>query len=238
MIEPRVVYEDADLLVVAKPSGMPTTAPHGAECLTAWAEDQQGRQLHPTSRLDAEVTGLVTFAITRRGIAHLIEARRKGRYGRRYLALASGTFADAEGIWDRAIAIDPKDRRLRVAVDPGARGQRVQRARTAYEVGARTEHVSLLWLRPHTGRTHQLRVHAADAGHPLLGDVRYGGPKRLVLEDGRVLAARRVMLHCARLELPVVEGEGALVLRADAPDDLCQLWIALGGASDALAIDP
>ena len=58
---PEVVHEDRHLLVVAKPTGLPTTAPRGGDCLTRRLEARRGERLHPTSRLDAEVTGMVTY---------------------------------------------------------------------------------------------------------------------------------------------------------------------------------
>lgn len=245
-LDPEVVYEDDALCVVYKPSGLPTTAPGGGRSLARWVAAQRPGKLHATSRLDAPVTGLVTFARTKRANAHLLEARRAGRYGRGYLALALGELDPSAGVWERSIAIDPRDRRLRIAVDPGERGQRVQAARTTYRLRERVRFAEggsidvalALWLTPHTGRTHQLRVHAADAGAPLLGDVRYGGPRRVALADGRVVRAARVMLHCAWLRLPRLEGEGDLELSAPAPDDLRAVWIALGGSPEALEPSP
>jgi 23S rRNA-/tRNA-specific pseudouridylate synthase len=194
--------------------------------------------LHPTSRLDAEVTGLVTFARTKEAIAALREARKKGRYGRGYIALALGVPAAEEGEWEKSIAIDPRDPRSRVALPMGGSGNRAQTARTVYQVRARVTAASALWLTPHTGRTHQLRVHAADAGLPLLGDARYGGPKRVVLDDGRVVTARRTMLHCAWLRIPSVRGTELLSLHAEVPDDFAKVWRALGGEEAALEASP
>lgn len=223
----EVAYEDAHLLVLAKPSGVPTTSPAGEASFTSRAEARFGQKLHPTSRLDAEVSGLVTFARTKQGNATLREARRRGEYGRGYLGIARVAPSPEEGSWSRSIAIDPRDRRLRVAVDRGAKGERVQRAETLYRVHARAAHGVTLWLTPRTGRTHQLRVHAADAGAPLLGDVRYGGERRVVLGDGRVVTARRVMLHCAWLKLPAVEGP-PIELSLPWPADMERVWGALG----------
>jgi 23S rRNA pseudouridine1911/1915/1917 synthase len=233
-----VVYEDPHLLVVYKPAGLATTAPGGRDCLVARLERARGGALHPTSRLDAEVTGLVTMARTKRAIAALRDARASGRYGRGYLAIASGAPSPREGTWEASIAIDPREPRLRIAVEAGAAGQRVQRARTHYAIRECTEHACALWLTPHTGRTHQLRVHAAHAGVPLVGDLRYGGPKRIVLADGRVVSAKRVLLHCAWLHLPCVEGDGMLSLSAPVPDDLRSSWAALGGSESALVPSP
>lgn len=235
---PAVAYESRHLLVVFKPTGLATTAPHGGACLTQWAEREVHAKLHPTSRLDAEVTGLVTFARTKEAIAALRDARKKGRYGRGYIALALGVPTAPEGAWEKSIAIDPRDPRSRVALPEGGTGTRAQLARTAYRVRADLTTVSALWLTPHTGRTHQLRVHAADAGVPLLGDARYGGPKRVVLEDGRVVTAKRTMLHCAWLRIPAVEGTELLDLHAPVPDDFAKVWRALGGGDAALEAAP
>jgi 23S rRNA-/tRNA-specific pseudouridylate synthase len=79
---------------------------------------------------------------------------------------------------------------------------------TRYRVLARSPHAALLWLEPITGRTHQLRVHLAHAGSPLLGDRPYGGSPRVVLDDGSAYAARRVMLHCFALRLPALRAAG------------------------------
>lgn len=234
MIE--LAHRDAHLVVVQKPSGVATTAPGGADSLTRRIEAQLGRTLHPTSRLDTGVTGLVTFAITKEAIERLRRARAEGAYVRRYLALASGAPAEPRGTWDASIAIDPADRRLRVAIEPGGRGARLQHARSDYEVGGGLAGAAVLWLTPHTGRTHQLRVHAAHAGVPLLGDVRYGGPRRITRDDGSVVRAARVMLHCARLCIPRVEG-GELELCCEAPDDLRELWMSLGGDRSALTVE-
>lgn len=234
----EIAHEDRDLLVVVKPTGVATTAPDGGDSLTDRLERSRGAKLHPSSRLDAEVTGLVTFAKTKRAIAALRHARAEGRYGRGYLAIASAVPEPREGVWEASIAIDPRDPRLRIAVAPGAAGARVQHAKSSYRVREALEHAAALWLTPHTGRTHQLRVHSAHAGAPLVGDVRYGGPKRVVMANGRVITARRVMLHCAWLALPAVEGHASIELSADVPDDMRALWAALGGHEEALRSRP
>lgn len=222
-----VLHESQHLLVVRKPSGLSTTAPRGADSLTERLERQQRQRLHPTSRLDAEVTGLVTYARTKLGIAALKDARERGAYHREYVALASARPDADEGAWDASIAMHPRDRRLRVAVPEGGRGERLQTARTRWRVTETRAHATWLTLFPETGRTHQLRVHAAHAGLPLLGDHRYGGPKRVTLDDGRVVRAARVMLHCHRVRVPNAEG-GEVDLVDPPPADFVALWEALG----------
>lgn len=220
----EIVHDDRHLLIVVKPAGIATTAPGGKDSLTQRLEREHGA-LHPTSRLDAEVTGLVTFAKTREARERLLVARAEGRYHRGYLAIASREPPEREGTWDAPIAIDPRDRTLRIA----GRGERTQEARTTFLVREIARGRAALWLTPHTGRTHQLRVHAAHAGLPLVGDVRYGGEKRIALDDGSIVTARRTMLHCAWLHLPDLE------LCARAPDDMRTIWTRLGGTEAALA---
>lgn len=237
----RVVHRDAHLLVVHKPPGIPTTSPSDDElALTHLVArlDPEAPRLHATSRLDAEVSGLVTFARTRDANAALLAARREGTYRRLYLALVAKAPTPPEGRWQAALAIDPRDARRRVVVeDPGAlpAERRAREAATRYEVRAVAPAAALLALHPETGRTHQLRVHAAHAGSPLFGDVMYGGERRLVRDNGRVVTARRVMLHCAALTLPDVQRRGE-VLRIVSPvtDDFSAAWVGSGGELGAL----
>lgn len=296
----RIAYRDEHLLVLIKPPGLPTTSPAGmrGSSLAAIARglDPRAPRMHPSSRLDRDVTGLVTFARTDRGIEALLEARRQGNYRRTYLAIVRAAGArgsttgarspaeriaeratrtpagrpraraleetvrvetgaegprvgaspcaegavdrlEVEGAWSWAIALDPRDPRLRIALAPGEHGRREQEARTRWEVRARAGAHSLLHLFPDTGRTHQLRVHCACAGVPIVGDTDYGGLARIVAADGRVITPRRPMLHCAMLALPHVGRGGTLELIAEAPEDLRRVWLGVGGDDRALDLD-
>jgi RluA family pseudouridine synthase len=225
-----VLHEDAWFLVLHKPSGLPTTSPGGEPTLAAVARelDASAPRLHPSSRLDAEVSGVVIFARTPNATEHLLAARRAGAYHRGYLAIASAPPQPAQGEWHGAIGIDANNPRKRAIARAGAPGAR--QAETRYRTLQSTQHAALLWLMPQTGRTHQLRVHAANAGIPLLGDRHYGGAPRVVLADGRVLSARRTMLHCARVEIPNPVGGDRLRFEAPPPPDFATLWDALSGA--------
>lgn len=227
MDEVRIVHRDEHLLVLYKPPGLPTTSPDGRRCLVERAIelDPGAPRLHPSSRLDAEVSGLVTFARTRRATGALLDARRSHTYVRVYLGLASKVPEPDAGTWDAEIGLDPRDKRLRKAFGSAPRA-----AQTSYRVLERApEGAAMLELRPQTGRTHQLRVHCAHAGAPLLGDVVYGGPRRVVRPDGRVVTPRRVMLHCTALSIPdVARGAGALELHEPMPEDMQRVWALLG----------
>jgi 23S rRNA pseudouridine1911/1915/1917 synthase len=227
---PEIIHRDADLLIVHKPSGLPTTAPSPDDaCLVRWVEEQfPGLHAHPTSRLDSPVSGLVTFALNKAANQRLLDARRSGTYERLYLGVTLHELEAPNGLWTWPISIDPRNAKLRIAGE----GKGERDASTRYEVGAHAPHASLLRLEPRSGRTHQLRVHAAKAGAPLFGDHAYGGERRLTLSDGSVVSARRAMLHCARVGFPWKSS--FIRFEAQAPPDMERIWSALGGQRSSL----
>jgi 23S rRNA pseudouridine1911/1915/1917 synthase len=230
--EVRVVHRDESFLVVEKPSGVPTTSPSDETTLVRLVQalDPRAPRLHPSSRLDAEVSGVVIFARTPAATEHLLAARKAGAYERVYFGLAARAPEPSAGEWHGAIAHDTRDPRKR-RVAPQGEGD-AQLAHTLYRTLQQVTGAVLLELKPQTGRTHQLRVHAAHAGVPLLGDRHYGGPPRVTFGDGRVLGVRRTMLHCRRVTVPDPAGSGVLCFEAEPPADMQTLWTALGG--DAL----
>jgi 23S rRNA-/tRNA-specific pseudouridylate synthase len=232
--EPAIVHRDDELLVVSKPPGLPTTAPSPAEpSLVRWVSNRfPVLRAHPTSRLDAQVSGVVTFALSREANRRLLAARRAGAYERLYLGITVSEVSVRDTEWSWPISIDPEDSKRRVA-GPG-RGERA--ARTQVEIAVQHAHATLLRLRPATGRTHQLRVHAAKAGVPLFGDRAYGGEPRKVLPDGRVVAARRVLLHCARVCFPSASGGDRMELHAPVESGMTKVWVELGGAPEELQL--
>ncbi len=127
----------------------------------------------------------------------------------------------AEGTWTATIG-RAKSPLLR-AVD----GPEAKEATTHWRAVGEASGTRMLSVEPITGRTHQIRVHASDAGAPLLGDRDYGGQTRLTLANGRTVAPARIALHAARVE---VDG---LVAIAPIPPELAALWSALGGERDA-----
>jgi 23S rRNA-/tRNA-specific pseudouridylate synthase len=149
---------------------------------------------------------LVTFARTPAATRYLLDAREQGLYRRAYVGLVARAPAADEGVLEGAIGMDPSDPRKRRVAPAEERNARP--SRTRFRVLLRTPHAALLWLEPITGRTHQLRVHLAHEGSPLLGDRPYGGSPRVVLGDGSAFSARRVMLHCFALRLPALRAMG------------------------------
>ncbi len=226
----KILARTSDLLAVEKPAGVPTIPDHvgSSHTLLAAAARAVGlaeSDLHPTSRLDRDVSGVVVFALTPRGRERLGAAREAGTYARRYVALASKAPSPAHGTWTAPIgrAKDPRHR--------AANGRDAVHAETSYSVVAEASGVALLAVAPHTGRTHQIRVHASFAKAPLLGDRTYGGPTRVTVRvgptAGHVIPLRRIALHAARVTVP--EARGPLEARAEVPEDLREIWSALGG---------
>ena len=220
-----------DLVFVDKPAGIPTIPDHGGAghsllAVVARTLAVDASRIHPTSRLDREVSGVVTFALSSQAAARLLRAREGHSYARRYVAIAGRPPSPASGVWDVAIgrARDPRHR--------APNGKDATHARTLYAAAASLDAATMLALAPITGRTHQLRVHASHAGAPLLGDRVYHGATRVTLATGRVLAIARIALHAARVEVPSSRSE-PLVVSSPIPSDLDALWRALGGDSAA-----
>ena len=224
----RVVMHEDDLVAVDKPAGMPTIADHAgaAHSLVNVAAKTLGidaTRLHPTSRLDRDVSGVVVFALTKGAAERLARARAAGTYDRRYVALATSAPRPSAGTWDAPVG-RARDPRLRMV-----RGRDPIAAATRYAVcGSTPGGFALLGVSPLTGRTHQIRVHASHAGAPLVGDRDYGGPARVTLATGRVLEPRRVALHARRVVVPSASGS-PITVEAAVPPELEALWSALGG---------
>ncbi|HEY3494194.1 MAG TPA: pseudouridine synthase [Polyangiaceae bacterium] len=223
----------AGFVFVDKPPGLSTVPDHAGstDCLVARVERMLGAdagELQALSRLDVGVSGVVTLARDGAARALAAELRAAGRFARRYVAIASRAPEPESGSWSGAIGRS-RDGRRRVG------GEHAQEAATRYTTVARGAHgfapdappAALLALAPITGRTHQLRVHAAAAGAALYGDRSYGGPQRVRLPGGRVEAFARPALHALSVELALESGP--LRVESAPPEDFTGLWSALGG---------
>lgn len=231
--EPNIIRVDDNLVVVNKPSGIPTT-PSGQRktvSLLEWTKAQlptQSQYLHPTSRLDAEVSGLVLMSRNHQTTVAIADARRCGNYLRRYIAIVHGVVDPQEDSWRWPVIIHPKDKRMRQASDNPTVGKA---ALTKYRMVAYSscESFSVLDLFPHTGRTHQLRLHAQRAGHCIAGDRQYGVGRRITLTNGSVIAVPRVMLHCYRVQILAAPRLNELSFVAPVPEIFTKVWTELGG---------
>lgn len=224
------LYRDGHWLALSKPPGLVTTPPtsRGARSLVEFAKEIAPRATHhhPLSRLDADVSGVVLFALTQEAVDLAVKARAEGTYARRYVGLTSPIPASVKGVWSDPISIDRRDRTRRTT----GPGDDTRDAETRYEVLATAGEVAFVVFVPVTGRTHQIRVHAKAAGAPLLGDIAYGGAKRVTLDDGAVIPAQRAMLHAWRVRVPGAKR----VIEAPLADDLVAVWTQSGGVSDPL----
>lgn len=222
MSELRVLYRDGRFLAVDKPSGIVTTRDegHGAS-LTDRVRDElapDATMVHPLSRLDFEVSGVVLFALDHDAARAAADARARGAFHREYHGLVSPAMNGDSADWRWPIGVDPRDPTRRTA----GRGRAMEDAQTLVRVRERRGELAWLELQPVTGRTHQLRVHCAKAGCPIVGDKSYRGARRVTLRDGAVLAVPRVMLHCARVSLG-----GEVIVESPWHDDQRALWAAV-----------
>jgi 23S rRNA pseudouridine1911/1915/1917 synthase len=216
----RLLYSDADLAAVDKPAGVPAqptlTTDRGA--LPELVSALLGSPATLVHRLDRETSGVTVFARSSAAAAALTEAFRTGGPEKTYLALTARPPSPADGRLEAAIGKDPSRPGLR-RVSPGG-----DPAATRYRTLAAGPGGALVEARPETGRTHQIRVHLAHLGAPLLGDARYGGPRRV----GEVEVAR-VMLHALRLELAHPITGAPLEFAAPVPEDFRAVCAALVG---------
>jgi 23S rRNA-/tRNA-specific pseudouridylate synthase len=219
----RVLYRDASFIACDKPSAILTTrgGAGDAESLTERVRRElcpDAEVLHPLSRLDFEVSGVVLFAIRYEATQRAASLRAAGQYQREYHALVHPPLAEASVEWTWEIGVDPRKPERRIA----GGGRERERAHTLVRERERRGEVSWIELVPLTGRTHQLRVHCAKAGHAILGDRTYRGARRVTREDGSVHAVSRTMLHCARVSLA-----GEIVVESRWHEDFAALWAAL-----------
>ncbi len=222
----EVVYEDEDLVVVNKAAGQVVHpgSGHGDATLVAGllarypalaqlardgiCEVQRPGIVH---RLDKGTSGLLVVALTETAFRDLVAQMAQRQVARTYIALAEGHLADEAGVIDAPIGRSARTPTLMTVRADG------RPARTHYEVLERVSRphaATLLRLRLDTGRTHQIRVHLAAIGHPVVNDTRYGHRR-----DQR-LAPERLFLHASQLVFTHPRTGDVVTVQADLPDDL------------------
>ncbi len=223
-----IIYEDEHVLVIDKPAGLvvhPAAGNWSGTLLNGLLAHHAGAARLPRAgivhRLDKDTSGLMVVAKTVPAFDALVAMIAARRVRRIYLALTRGPWRQATEVTvDAPIGRDPRQR-LRMAVHP-AGSTAAKPARTDVRCLAHSDAGpwALVGCRLHTGRTHQIRVHLAWLGHPLVGDGLYGGPAALGL--------RRQALHATRLGLPhPVEGRW-LAFDSPPPADLAAALAAAG----------
>jgi 23S rRNA pseudouridine955/2504/2580 synthase len=211
-----VIHRDDHVIVLNKPPGLAVQGGTGTErhvdgMLDAlrFGFEERPRLVH---RLDKDTSGVLLIARTGQAAKRLGSSFRDRETEKLYWAVVVGVPTKARGAIDLPLAKRPgaRDREL-MQVDR----EEGQKALTHFQVLDRAgKRAALLALWPRTGRTHQLRVHCAAIGCPILGDGKYGGEEALLAP---VADARRLHLHARRLTLPHPSGKGELKVEAEAP---------------------
>ena len=222
----QIVFEDDDLLVVNKPIGVvvhPAVGHWSGTLLNGLLAHYAGAATLPRAgivhRLDKDTSGLMVVGKTVEAVTALVRRIAARDVSRTYLAIAHGHPPDGAAVDIEApVGRDPRSR-LRMAVVPTGRA-----ARTRVRLLARGEGVSLLRCDLHTGRTHQIRVHLAHQGHPLVGDMLYGGRP--------ALGMARQALHAGWLGFAHPRDGRALAFSTPVPTDM-----ALACAGSGIDLD-
>jgi len=225
-----VVFEDDDVMVVNKAAGMVVHPAPGnwsgtlvnalkgrGGPLSDGAEEGREGIVH---RLDKETSGLLLVAKTDRAHRVLGAALQARTITRRYAALSWGHLTEERLTIEKPIARDPRDRKRMAVVSSG------RPARTDLTRLARFDSADLLRAHLFTGRTHQIRVHLASIGHPVVGDDTYGGGGARKLVN---LPPRRHFLHAAWLVFRHPVSGQTIDLRAPLPEDLHKALVAAAG---------
>ncbi len=219
-------YEDGDILVVNKPAGMvvhPGTGHDGGtlvNALLAHCPDLSGigntKRPGIVHRLDKNTSGLLVVAKNDLAQRMLQEQFKKRTVYKKYLALVNGQIQPPEALIDAPIGRDPRQRKKMSVIVPGtprADSSRARTAQTRYRTLTLYEDYSFVQCVLHTGRTHQIRVHMAYAGYPIVGDTVYGRRKQR-------LHLKRYFLHAAELSLRRPSDEKELTFSAELPEEL------------------
>lgn len=244
-LELQILHQDSDLLAIHKPAGLPVEPGRWGEhaqtmnaAVLHWAEQQgtgkflaaRPRSLH---RLDLGTSGVLLYAMSLEAERYYRELFASGLVMKIYHALVLGEVWEA-GVVDAPLAPDKKRGGVMRVVKPGAGKPSV----TEYRPLRRFRGYTLVEVRPQTGRTHQIRVHMALMGHPLVVDPRYGGADKILLSEikpgYRAKAGgaekplmERLTLHAESISVTDRQGK-QLSIRADYPKDFQVLLTKLG----------
>jgi 23S rRNA pseudouridine1911/1915/1917 synthase len=222
-IQLSILYEDQNVLVIDKEQGMvvhPAGGNWSGTLVNAllWHCRELGNGFAPDEarpgivhRLDKDTSGVIIAAKNAKVREYLSEQFRRRAVMKRYLAVVEGSLPAARGRIDTWIARDPHHRKRFTCLLPDSKASRGKRALTFYRELKRLEGFTVVSLRPRTGRTHQLRVHMAHLGCPIVGDRLYGWKAR-----GR--SSWSLMLHAHQLRITLPGEQQPRTFEAPVPD--------------------
>jgi 23S rRNA pseudouridine955/2504/2580 synthase len=209
--ERMTIYEDKEIIAVNKPAGMSSQGGSGVEkhmdALANFARPDLGGNIRLVHRLDKDTSGVLVMAKGYEAARAMSDLFRTREVKKIYLALAYGNFKTPEGIV-RAAILEEKDS-LRIS-----ESREAKRAITKFKVMDEAfGKLSLVRLEPETGRMHQLRLHMAHIGHPIVGDFKYGRQGEFARLKESLDIERRLFLHAHSIEIP-----GKRKITAEMPD--------------------
>ena len=228
LLESSILFEDDALMIINKPSGL---AVHGGSGINLGLIESL-RQLRPEERslelvhrLDRDTSGCVMVAKKRSMLRFLHQALREGTIKKRYLCLVAGKWPKRKLQVNAPLLKNQLNSGERmVRVDPDGKP-----SLTYFSVVKNFQDVTLVEAMPHTGRTHQIRVHARHAGHGLIGDQKYGDDE--LNKTMKQYGFNRLFLHAAALELALPDGS-PLVVEAPLEESLSQGLAKLSSRQD------
>ena len=226
----KVIYEAPEFLIIDKPAGMTThrikgvpEEKKGASYLTdelvdiypelkEVGDDPEWRPgiVH---RLDKDTSGVMIIPRTQAYFEYLKELFQNSKIHKTYLALVYGVIKDDSGIIDKPIGLKSGTTKRTIHG-----GKMVKSAITEYKVVKRFKDYTLVEVSPRTGRTHQIRVHLASIGHPIVGDLLYGGKK----EKKSLLPIGRQFLHAHSIEFDIAPGHKGIFV-SELPEELIEI---------------
>ena len=216
-----ILYEDTDILAVNKPAGMVThpTGMHYADSLSNLVADYFRKKneqvcVRPVGRLDQETSGIVVFAKNQVAASRLQSANSPCKICKQYLAIVSGALSvDEPDVWhtiDLPLMQDPENHlKMKTAVSLSGK---IKTAVTHYHTIFSSQDWALITLKLDTGRTHQIRVHMASMGHPLLGDTLYQ-------KNNTEHSFQRAALHAWKVSFQHPFKDDLISLEAPLPED-------------------
>lgn len=207
-LQRRILHRDASVIVLNKPAGVPVHAgPKGGRTLTDDLDALRfGLKWRPemAHRLDRDTSGCLVLGRHPTALRTLNGLFKQGRIGKTYWAVVDGAPPQTEGLIDMALARKSPERGWWMKPDPSGLP-----SQTRYRLLGSSDGIAWLELTPLTGRTHQLRVHCASSGFPIVGDSVYGTADRF---NGQPLH-----LHARAISLPLEQGKPAIDVKAPPP---------------------